>query len=117
MKHFHIYFEQHQQDELHSLLEITRRYFPTLYYGRIHTKPVGPHPIGSCLIATKTEQETETLLGFLKQHHNNLTLMIHPLTGDDIEDHKAENIIWLGQEYQINRSIFYPKPTHKYLKP
>lgn len=84
MKHFHIYFNENQKDELLSLLNITQRYFPNLYYGRIHNKPVGPHPIGSCLIATKTE---------------------------------AENVQWLGQRYEINRSIFERKPKKPTAKP
>ncbi|MBK66849.1 MAG: 4,5-dioxygenase [Rickettsiales bacterium] len=106
MTHIHIYFKDHQKEEALTLKAKLAQKFPSLILGRFHEKPVGPHPVGSFLVFPKNEKDERAVKYFLKSKIGNLSAMIHPETGDDFEDHRDENIEWIGPEFDINRDIF-----------
>lgn len=106
MKHVHIYFRPHQKEEALALKAKIACLFPQLTIGRFHEKPVGPHTTGSFLVHLKTSNDERALKFFLKNKIGTLSAMIHPETGDDARDHAPENIEWIGEEVEINRSIF-----------
>ena len=48
--HAHIYFDASTLDQARALCEEAARLFPVVM-GRVHEKPVGPHPDWSCQLA------------------------------------------------------------------
>ncbi len=107
MFHIHIYFRQTQIEEALLLKARIAKEFPALVLGRTHEKPVGPHPVGSFEIDVMTQCQFDALSFFLKNKIGHLSAMIHPVTGDDLEDHRDENISWIGTPYHINRQFFH----------
>ena len=91
--HAHVYFDAASRDEAHKLCEAAGRRF-ALSVGRMHDKPVGPHPRGSCQLAFAAEQFGE-IVPWLIANRNGLTVFAHASTGDDLKDH-TDHMIWLG---------------------
>jgi DOPA 4,5-dioxygenase len=70
--------------------------------GRMHDKPVGPHPRGSCQLTVKVEQFAE-VIPWLILHRQGLTIFAHPQTGNALRDH-TEHVIWLGPSETLKLS-------------
>jgi DOPA 4,5-dioxygenase len=91
--HAHVYFDAASREQAQALCDAAGRSFQ-LIVGRMHDKPVGPHPRGSCQLAFEPE-----LLGrvipWLLENRNGLTVFAHANTGDDLKDH-TEHVLWLG---------------------
>lgn len=62
--------------------------------GRVHEKLVGPHMEWSCQLAFKNDLLFE-VLGFLTLNRHQLVVFVHPITGQDLIDHR-DRAIWLG---------------------
>ncbi|MEM7646195.1 MAG: DOPA 4,5-dioxygenase family protein [Pseudomonadota bacterium] len=104
--HFHIYFEETGLKRVELILEKLKD-FEELKIGRVHVRPVGPHPTGSCQVSVPSHLFEKALQWFLKER-DGLSLFIHPLTGDDYLDH-TDHAIWLGKPYKLKTDIFKPK--------
>jgi aromatic ring-cleaving dioxygenase len=91
--HAHVYFDAASREQAQALCDAAGRSLQ-LIVGRMHDKPVGPHPRGSCQLAFEPE-----LLGrvipWLLENRNGLTVFAHANTGDDLKDH-TEHVLWLG---------------------
>ena len=109
MHHIHVYFTAHNKDNALALRDLLRQSFPGIRLGRVHDKPVGPHPSGSFEIDVSASKYA-ALHAFLEQHSFGLTMMIHPVTGDDIADHAEDKIEWINKPVPINRQFFRPSP-------
>jgi DOPA 4,5-dioxygenase len=72
--------------------------------GRVHEKPVGPHPQWSCQIAFDAA-EFDEVIAWLEAHRGGLDVFVHGLTGDDYQDHTA-HAMWLGNEHQLDLRMF-----------
>jgi len=72
--------------------------------GRVHQKLVGPHPHWSCQLEFDSAQ-FEGLIPWLDAHRNDLTILVHALTGRHIEDHTV-HASWLGQPAVLNLAHF-----------
>ena len=72
--------------------------------GRFHERPVGPHPRFSYQVAFKNDQ-LAPLLSWLALNRGDLTIFVHPNTGQDLEDHR-DRAIWLGQQVPLVLDIF-----------
>lgn len=68
--------------------------------GRMHHRPVGPHPCWSCQLAFGPEQFA-SVIPWLALHRQGLTVFIHPETGDDLKDH-TDHAIWMGTIEPLN---------------
>lgn len=62
--------------------------------GRWHDRPVGPHPTAMYQVAFAVE-EFPRLVPWLMLNRRDLSVLVHPLTGDDVADHSA-HALWLG---------------------
>jgi aromatic ring-cleaving dioxygenase len=97
--HAHVYFDAASREQAQALCDAAGRSF-RLIVGRMHDKPVGPHPRGSCQLAFEPE-----LLGrvipWLLENRNGLTVFAHANTGDDLKDH-TEHVLWLGPSETLN---------------
>lgn len=101
--HAHIYFDESSYAEAESLV-LKASEALKVKAGRLHQKPVGPHPTGSCQVSFSGNQFAE-VVQWLNYHRDNLDVLIHPVTGDDLKDHR-DYVMWLGKSYEIDLSIF-----------
>jgi aromatic ring-cleaving dioxygenase len=62
--------------------------------GRWHDKPVGPHPVSMYQVAFAVE-EFPLLVPWLMLHREGLSVLVHPETGNEYDDH-ANFASWLG---------------------
>ncbi|MDJ0734853.1 MAG: DOPA 4,5-dioxygenase family protein [Nostocaceae cyanobacterium] len=101
--HAHVYFDQLTLEQATKLCEEAGKLFD-VKVGRIHQKPVGPHPCWSCQLAFSS-QEYEKLIPWLESNHQQLNILIHGLTGDDLKDH-TEHASWIGEPQELVLSFF-----------
>ena len=72
--------------------------------GRMHEKPVGPHPEWSCQLTVEKEKFGATI-PWLSENRGGLTVFVHGLSGDDLKDH-TEHVIWLGPSVELKLGMF-----------
>ena len=101
--HAHVYFDAVTVETARALCEAARDRFGVVM-GRVHEKPVGPHPMFSCQLAASVEQ-FGVLLPWLAFNRDGLIVFAHPETGDDLADHRDHGI-WLGTGLPLDLSIF-----------
>ncbi len=101
--HAHVYFEQETLAFATELCEKAGELF-NLKVGRVHEKLVGPHPKWSCQI-TFGSKHFDEFVPWLDRNRAGLTVLIHALTGNDLEDH-TKYAYWLGDSVELNLSMF-----------
>ncbi len=101
--HAHVYFDERSRKQARLLCDSIKQLF-TLKVGRFHEGAIGPHPVGSCQISFGTKDFDE-FIGWLENHRNGLTILIHGQTGDDLKDH-TEYAYWLGESMELDLSLF-----------
>lgn len=97
--HAHVYYDAETLDRARVVCEALRDRFGATM-GRMHERNVGPHTMWSCQLIFQAEQFGE-LVPWLNVHRDGLIVFIHPLTGDDIYDHR-DAPIWLGESVPLN---------------
>lgn len=99
--HSHVYFDAGSVEQARQLcLEAAKRF--QVKMGRVHEKPVGPHPDWSCQLAYRPHVLAE-LLPWLALNRNGLVVFTHPITGNDLIDHR-DCAIWMGNIRPLNLS-------------
>jgi len=93
--HAHVYFGPDTLEQARALCEAAAQQFPTIKLGRVHEKPVGPHPDWSCQLAFKPALFGE-LIPWLAMRRAGLVLFIHPISDNDLVDHR-DRAIWMGE--------------------
>lgn len=101
--HSHVYFDANTVEQARELCEAAAHRF-VLKMGRVHERPVGPHPDWSCQLSYDASLLNE-VLPWLAVYRNGLVVFTHPMTGDDLRDHR-DYAIWLGDVRPLNLSIF-----------
>src|SRR3979490_2873388 len=101
--HAHVYFDASTIDQARALCERAASTF-ALQMGRVHERPVGPHPDWSCQLAFAPEL-IGAVLPWLAFNRNSLVVFLHPLTGDELADHR-DHAIWMGAVRPLDLSIF-----------
>ncbi|MBS0220640.1 MAG: DOPA 4,5-dioxygenase family protein [Proteobacteria bacterium] len=96
--HAHIYFDPASRDAAWALRERIEKTFD-INMGRFHEKPVGPHPRFSYQVHFRNDQ-LAALLSWLAVNRDDLTVFVHPNTGEALEDHR-DRAIWLGQQVPL----------------
>ena len=97
--HAHVYFDAASRERAQELCTEAGRRF-ALTVGRMHDKPVGPHPRGSCQLAFGPELFAQ-VIPWLIVNRRGLTIFAHAETGDAIKDH-TEHVVWLGPSETLN---------------
>jgi DOPA 4,5-dioxygenase len=92
--HAHVYYDAASKAAAAALREKVAEAF-TVELGRWHDAPVGPHPCGSYQIAFPP-QLFATLVPWLALNRGELTVFVHPDTGNALADHTA-HVMWLGE--------------------
>ncbi len=99
--HAHVYFDSVRMEQARALCQAAGERF-ALRVGRIHERPVGPHPRWSCQLTFTPELFAE-LLPWLLLNRAGLTVFVHPDTGDDVKDH-TDRALWLGEMLELDLS-------------
>ena len=101
--HAHVYFDAATMAQTRQLCEQARAKFG-VEMGRVHERPVGPHPDWSCQLAFAPEL-FGTVVPWLALNRNGLIVFVHPETGDELKDH-TEHALWMGKIRPLDLSIF-----------
>ena len=91
--HAHIYYDKATRGFAERLRQAIGERFETRL-GRWHDEPVGPHPVAMYQVAFAVA-EFPRLVPWLMLNRGELSVLVHPLTGDNYEDH-ARYPLWLG---------------------
>lgn len=101
--HAHIYFDESSVERAKALCEEAGKRFGVAV-GRMHHRAIGPHPSWSCQLAFDRSNHTD-LLTWLALNRNDLTILIHPLSGNDLLDH-INYASWMGEPQALNLEVF-----------
>jgi aromatic ring-cleaving dioxygenase len=101
--HAHVYFDAKTVSQARALCEAAAQAFG-LAMGRVHEKPVGPHPDWSCQLSLAAGH-FGTVVPWLALNRSGLVVFVHPETGDDLADHR-DHAIWLGASRPLDLSMF-----------
>jgi aromatic ring-cleaving dioxygenase len=100
--HAHVYFDANTLEQARALCLEAASKFKVLM-GRVHEKPVGPHPDWSCQLAFAPPSFGE-LVPWLALHRRGLVVFLHPITGNDLVDHR-DRAMWMGAVRPLNLSV------------
>ena len=101
--HAHVYFDANSVDAARALCEQASQRF-AIPMGRVHERPVGPHPQWSCQLAFEPAHFAE-VVPWLAIHRGELDVLVHTLSGDDLRDH-TQGVMWLGNSYTLKTEMF-----------
>jgi aromatic ring-cleaving dioxygenase len=97
--HAHVYFDPDTRAAAERVREgLSERFSVEL--GRWHEQPIGPHSKAMYQVAFANE-ELASVLPWLMLHRSGLSILVHPMTGDDVADHGA-HALWLGTSLPID---------------
>jgi aromatic ring-cleaving dioxygenase len=100
--HAHVYFEAATRALAVAVREeISQRF--TVELGRIHDRPVGPHPLPMYQVAFAPD-EFAKLVPWLMLNRRGLSVLVHPCTGDDVADHETHPL-WLGAPLPLDIEV------------
>jgi len=68
--------------------------------GRVHDRPIGPHPCPSYQIAFAPGLFAD-LVPWLALNRTGLMVLVHPLTGDDLAGHR-DYALWIGESRRLD---------------
>ncbi len=102
--HAHVYYDAATKATASSVRECLAVQFPHEVLGHWHDDPVGPHPMGSYLIAFPPSRFAEVVT-WLMLHRQGLIVFVHPETGNDLADH-MERALWMGGMPELDVSVF-----------
>ena len=93
--HAHIYYDPAKsRGRAEWLRERVAADFPQAKLGRWHDELVGPHPQSMFQIAFPAEM-LAAFVPWLMLNRDDLVVLLHPETGDDLADHTA-HAAWFG---------------------
>ena len=101
--HAHVYFGPDTLEQARALCEQAAQAFPQLKMGRVHERPVGPHPDWSCQLAFKPEL-FGSVIPWLALRRGALVVFIHPITNNDLVDHR-DRAMWMGAVRPLDLSV------------
>jgi aromatic ring-cleaving dioxygenase len=108
--HAHVYYDPGTRPIAERLREAIGAGF-TVTLGRWHDGPVGPHPTSMYQVAFPVG-EFPRLVPWLMLNREDLDVLVHPLTGDDYEDH-SRFALWLGTKLPLNLDVLRRGPDKK----
>jgi DOPA 4,5-dioxygenase len=97
--HAHVYFDAGTREAAWRLRETVGATFDA-EVGRFHERPLGPHPCWSFQVAFPPELFA-TIVPWLALNRGALDVLVHPLSGDDLADHR-DFALWLGRSHALD---------------
>jgi DOPA 4,5-dioxygenase len=99
--HAHVYFDAGSRAAALELREaVIAQFGGRVAMGRVHERPVGPHPRWSYQIAFDPNEFAD-VVGWFALNHAPLDVFVHPNTGDQLRDHR-DSALWLGRSHQLD---------------
>lgn len=96
--HAHVYFGPETRGAVEALLRALRA-SPAMAavqtIGRLHDRPVGPHPRPSVQLEVPLAG-AGLVLSWLALNRGDLTVFVHAITDDEVWDH-VHNAMWMGE--------------------
>jgi DOPA 4,5-dioxygenase len=107
----HIYYVPSSRSRADALrLKAEKRFEgQPIFVGRMVDQAVGPHPVPMFEINFAKEFLGEVCLWFI-DNRDDLSILVHQVTGDDPVDHTA-GAIWLGQQVELDMTKLDPSPV------
>ena len=96
--HAHIYFGPETVEQARALALQAGQLFKVAV-GRVHERPVGPHPAWSVQLAF-SRGEFDKLIPWLDERRDGLDVFVHGVTGNDLLDH-TDYAYWLGNDWPL----------------
>ena len=93
--HAHIYFDPDELPRAQAVAAAAQAKFG-VPVGHFHTRPVGPHPRGSCQLTVPRDQFGD-FAQWMALNRDGLTIFAHTSTGEDLADH-TQHVIWFDEE-------------------
>ena len=100
--HAHVYFAPEETVRARALCEAVRDRFG-IEMGRMHERPVGPHPTGSCQLSVPAQKFAE-VASWLTLNRDGLDVFCHTETGDPLTDH-CEHTLWIGRSHELRIDV------------
>ena len=100
--HAHVYYNPASRDDAAKLRDAIERSFE-VEMGRWRDEPVGPHPQSMYQVKFGVG-EFARIVPWLMLNRAGLSILVHPETGDDYQDH-AENSLWLGDKLKLRLEV------------
>lgn len=112
---FHVYYYAHNEEsdkEAKSLLNKLLNDFPedsangSIIVKKLpDTKVIGPHATQFWEADVLRPEVFIKVLSWFQLNHGNLSVLIHPQTGDDVKDHTS-SALWLGEKLPLLLNVF-----------
>lgn len=102
MYHAHVYFdlsEQHQAQALQKKI-LTEQSEQILRLFSLVPRLVGPHRKPMFEIHFSDQQSA--FIDWLDKARGELSVLIHPVSGNDVYDHSESQVRWLGEDIGVN---------------
>lgn len=101
--HAHVYFDATTLEKAHQICTRCRDEFG-IVMGRMHSRPVGPHPDWSCQLKFEHHHFAD-VVRWLALNRDGLAVLVHPETGEALRDHR-DHAIWMGAVRPLDLSMF-----------
>ncbi|WP_416899099.1 MAG: DOPA 4,5-dioxygenase family protein [Minwuia sp.] len=98
--HAHIYYRNDAEKAEAAVLRSQLSAVFEVELGRWRDQPVGPHPLPMYQVAFGVEEFPE-FVPWLMLNRRDLTILIHPRTGEDVPDHETFPL-WLGEKLPLD---------------
>ena len=100
--HAHIYYDETSRADAAGVREALDARF-AVKLGRWRDEPVGPHPVPMYQVAF-TPDQFDGIVRWLMLNRRGLTVLVHPETGHDLEDHR-DRALWMGRMLDLNFDV------------
>jgi aromatic ring-cleaving dioxygenase len=100
--HAHIYYIPDDRAAAARLREGMGERF-TVRLGRWHDEAVGPHPVSMYQVSFDAP-EFPQIVPWLMLNRGDLSVLVHPLSGDAYDDH-SRFALWLGPQVELNLEV------------
>ena len=106
--HAHVYFNAETVNQARDLCTAAATRF-AVKMGRVHEKPVGPHPDWSCQLAFRPAVFGE-LIPWLAMNRGGLVIFVHPISDNEVKDHR-DRALWMGAVRPLDLSVLSDRPS------
>lgn len=100
--HAHFYFDERTVIEARNIYKKSKS-LVNVSLGNFNEKNVGPHSKWSFMIFFPVEELVQ-MMPWLTINRDNLSVLVHPLTGNDLLDH-TEHAVWFGNKMELNLDV------------
>ena len=100
--HAHIYYDETSRADAAVVREALDALF-AVRLGRWRDQPVGPHPGPMYQVAFAPDQ-FDGVVRWLMLNRRGLTVLVHPETGFDLEDHR-DRALWMGRALDLKLEV------------